>query len=56
MLPPEKRPMPALMLLHDAVGGDANTFWWFWLLVAGGFIVLIAYLVGRIGPRGPWVR
>jgi hypothetical protein len=44
--------MPALMLLQAA----PDPLWWFWLLVAGAFIGIIVYLVGRIGPRGPWVR
>ena len=44
--------MPALMLLL----GAPDPLWWFWLLVAGAFIAVIVYLVGRIGPRGPWVR
>ncbi len=30
--------------------------WWLWLLIAALFLVIIAYLVGRIGPGGPWVR
>jgi hypothetical protein len=48
--------MLTLVLLQSSVEGSRNALWWFWLLVAGAFIVVITYLVGRIGPRGPWMR
>jgi hypothetical protein len=30
--------------------------WWVWLLAAIAMLVIIVYLVGRIGPGGPWAR
>ena len=52
----EEEAMPAFLLFEGAVESSPDTLWWLWLLVAGGFIVAIIYLVGRITPGGPWVR
>ena len=48
--------MPALILFEGAVESGPDPLWWLWLLIAGGFIAVIVYLVGRIKPGGPWVR
>jgi hypothetical protein len=41
--------------VDDPLSGPVP-MWWVWLLVAAAMIVIIAYLVGRIGPGGPWAR
>jgi hypothetical protein len=44
------------LLLQVLPSEGPPPFWWFWLLVAAAFLGIIVYLVGRIGPGGPWVR
>ena len=43
-------------LLPQVSFGSADQLWWLWLLIAAGLLGIIVYLVGRIGPGGPWVR
>ena len=43
-------------LVLQASFGTADTLWWLWLLIAASFLGIIVYLVGRIGPGGPWAR
>ena len=46
--------MRPLYLQEPFAGPDP--LWWLWLLIAAGFLGIIVYLVGRIGPGGPWMR
>lgn len=48
--------MSALLLLGGEAESGADPLWWLWLLVAIGFLFVIAYIVGRIKPGGPWMR
>jgi hypothetical protein len=43
------------LFLQQPIEGAPVDLWWLWLLVAGLFIGVIVYLVGRIGPGGPWM-
>jgi hypothetical protein len=45
-----------LLLFQDLPAEGPVPLWWLWLLIAAGFLGIIVYLVGRIGPGGPWVR
>ncbi len=45
----------ARLFLQDADVGPV-ALWWLWILIAVMFLVIIAYLVSRIGPGGPWMR
>jgi len=54
--------MPALLLLQAPVTtypetGTVSPFWVaFGLIIALGFLVTIAWLLGHLNPKGPWLR
>jgi hypothetical protein len=48
--------MIALLVLQESPIAEPVPLWWLWLLIAALFLGIIVYLVGRIGPGGPWVR
>lgn len=48
--------MVATYLFLQEIESGPVPLWWLWLLIAGGFIAVIVYLVSRIGPSGPWMR
>jgi hypothetical protein len=43
------------LFLQDVDDLGPVALWWLWILIAVMFLVIIAYLVSRIGPPGgPW--
>jgi hypothetical protein len=48
--------MAGVLMLQQTTQVGPVPLWWFWLLIAVLLLGGIVYLVGRIGPGGPWMR